>query len=648
MRGPDRACVAQLPEDELGQGPDKPVTVCKHIKRPSARWVAALLYAVLVAATGGDGWAAVSGADAERAGRIRLYVQMGEEYAVRHYDDEAIRAFRIAADMMRENGADVDDQLAIIERLAQLNDTAGAIEALQSLLRVYPDQAEARARLAKLLPGSSSVRKPAVDKTPTGAEQRARLDLFIKMGNDYSAHNLPAEAIQAFRAAARLSLEQDLPMPDQLALIEHLAALQDVPGAMEALRNVVAKYPDDAGARTLHAKYLASIGQSAAAIREVDVVLSANPSNKDAILVKANAADWQGDQATALPLYEKLLDEQEDFDVRLAYTGALLRTGNNEKAQKNLEQLIPSSDVQKRALNDLEWYLRNKTAQNFQLRQEVYSDTGHTDVSKSIVSFEVPLRASLLGFKLGQANTSDQFQRITSREYGIDGNSRYSDTTSISGGVGAVELNTGQGGSVTTSYVEARTRLPRLDTLVSLNRAPETGSTSVLTNETITSKVRGVVVYSQLQRWTVDADLTVARDSADDRYTRLITAARYLLYSGAPQVQVGLRRDMNDSRRHAWWGDIYSADQVNHDLLLSLSMRKNRLDGGIELSYGKQKYTAFGTDYYADNAGWNATLQYQWANGLFVDAQWQGAIYGLDQNTPFSYRQLNLRAISYF
>lgn len=579
--------------------------------------------------------------------RVQMYLQMGEQYAARHYDDEAIRAYRAAAELLRD--APVEQQLAVVERLIRLDDIAGATEHVQRILKTHPGHAEARALLARLKPGTTAPAPAAPPPVPPpSASGRQRLDLFVQMGNDYNAHNMNIEAAQAFRAAARVALDLDIPVGDQLALIEHLASLQDVAGASAALNAVVAKHPDNPQARTLHARYLAWNGQQAAAIREADVVLAADPSNRDAMLVKAHAADWQGDEATALPLYEKLLDEKEDFEIRLAYTDALLATGDNEKAQQNMVQLIPSSEAQNRALNDLEWYLRRKTAQNFQLRQKFYSDNGDTDVNESIASLEFPLRRSSLGVKLGETRTADRDQRITSREFGIDGHARYSDSTTISGGIGSVELDTDRDDSVVASYLEARSRWPHLDTLLGMSRAPDTGSTGALTTPVVTEKVRGVAGYAPARRWTLDGELSFATDSLDGQYTQLMTAARYVLHYGMPNVQTGLRRETRDSRRWGWWGDVYRTERVRNELLLSTWVARNRFYSGAEMFYGEEKYSIFGSDYHSDNTGWYVTTSYQWVEGFFVEAQWEGAIYGVDQDYPFRYWQLNLRAIGYF
>jgi len=86
-----------------------------------------------------------------------------------------------------------------------------------------------------------------------------------------------------------------------------------------------------------------------------DIVLQSAPNHKDALLVKADALQWQGRYVDAVPIYQDLIARDGDFDARAGLARSMLAVGNRAAALENLGLLKPANARQKR-----DWSLRGQ------------------------------------------------------------------------------------------------------------------------------------------------------------------------------------------------------------------------------------------------------------------------------------------------
>lgn len=147
---------------------------------------------------------------------------------------------------------------------------------------------------------------------------------------------------------------------------------RDLEAAIVKLQRFRQAQPRNLSARLRLAKYLAWNGQPREAVEVADEALAIAPDNLLAKNIKATASSWRGDYATAIPLFEEVLEKGEDFDTRLNYYLALANVGIYLWTPDLISRFDPQNDFQVMALEDLRWTQIRRSGPNSQYQREHY------------------------------------------------------------------------------------------------------------------------------------------------------------------------------------------------------------------------------------------------------------------------------------
>jgi tetratricopeptide (TPR) repeat protein len=108
---------------------------------------------------------------------------------------------------------------------------------------------------------------------------------------------------------------------------------------------------------------------------QADLVLRESPDHKDALLVKADALQWQGRYLEAIPIYRQILARENDFDARAGLSRSLLAVGDRTGAIEGLRSLEPANARQKREITRLSEAIERETRPALDARYNYYTDS---------------------------------------------------------------------------------------------------------------------------------------------------------------------------------------------------------------------------------------------------------------------------------
>lgn len=236
-------------------------------------------------------------------------------------------------------GGDSPESLVLSSKdyLAKKDSKAAVIQ-LKNALQQNPNLAEARFLLGSTLLENGDL---------AGAEVELRKALELKH---------PADATVPLLARAMLASGQAKKLTDEfgktkLTSGEPLAALNTtLSAAYESLGNrdaarkllteALAANPNYVPARLADIRQTAANKDLAGARSKLDTLLSENPSNPEALLIKGNLLEFDGDASGALALYQKAIEAKPSYmNAHSAAIASLLRAEKTDEAAKQLDAL---------------------------------------------------------------------------------------------------------------------------------------------------------------------------------------------------------------------------------------------------------------------------------------------------------------------
>ncbi|MBI1349009.1 tetratricopeptide repeat protein [bacterium] len=128
--------------------------------------------------------------------------------------------------------------------------------------------------------------------------------------------------------------------------------------AANVVADLVAEQPDDAPAALRLARMEYEIGRTAAAESALRLAMINDPENPEALRLKAELAERQGDWDTALATYHQLLQVlPDDIATQLAMASVHIRRGQSDRAAPILRGVVHHPHATLAQRHDAEWQL---------------------------------------------------------------------------------------------------------------------------------------------------------------------------------------------------------------------------------------------------------------------------------------------------
>src|SRR5918996_604299 len=138
--------------------------------------------------------------------------------------------------------------------------------------------------------------------------------LYKQVGDKLVAQDRYDHAADMYMKALAAGRAGFLPRDrDQMAI--YLSWADRLTESREELNRVLAQDPKNIAARSHLARVLSWSGDLSEAVAQADLVLHDQADHKEALLVKADALQWQARYVEAIPLYQKIIARDGDFDA---------------------------------------------------------------------------------------------------------------------------------------------------------------------------------------------------------------------------------------------------------------------------------------------------------------------------------------------
>ena len=218
------------------------------------------------------------------------------------------------------------------------NDTKAAVIQLKNALQQNPKLPEARFLLGSALLDSGDI---------AGAEVELRKALELKHPADEVVPLLARTLLAGGKAKkmldefgkTKLTAGEPLAALNTILATAH-ASLGNRDVAKELLAEALATQPDYVPARLADIRETAANKDLTGARSKIDALLSKNPNNPEALLIKGNLLSIDGDASSALAEYRKAIDAKPAYlAAHSAVITALLQANKIDDAVKQLEAL---------------------------------------------------------------------------------------------------------------------------------------------------------------------------------------------------------------------------------------------------------------------------------------------------------------------
>lgn len=312
--------------------------------------------------------------------------QLAEAYSWNKEYEESISIYK-------EIVEDTDD-IKVREKLARVciwnGDFDMAKKELEIILEVNPKAPKARLLLAKLMHYSGETEKAVevyedlleeekhvAEKEPDAEEIKELLGEAYMISKDYE------KAVKQYEDVLK---EDPNNIKVRIELAEILSWEKQYDRAIEEYRKVLEIEPDHQKAKEKLADVFVWIKKYKEAEVLYKEIVEENPERLDVYASLAKILTWEKRYKEAIYFFDLALSKEEDEDMQLLYTQALLFSGDYERSKKVLEDIInndPANLEAKEYLADVYAYSK-EFSEAISLYNEILQETENPEVKRKL------------------------------------------------------------------------------------------------------------------------------------------------------------------------------------------------------------------------------------------------------------------------
>ena len=471
-----------------------------------------------------------------------------------------------------------------------------------------------------------------------------RAQLYIKIGDYYSSRQEYERAAAAYQQAAELSAE-NLPLEQQLSISERLVNVQKLGPAIANLQVIRRAEPENTEARLMLARYLGWNNQPRESAIVADELLALQPDNLDARIIKATVSSWRGDDNTAIPLFEEVLRQQEDFDTRLSYYHALSNVSHVIWRNHLVDELKTENEFQQLALDELRWALQRKSAPSVTFQYEFYDDSYENKHFEQHLSFNRPWRDTSTFLNIGRAEAADDFgYRFKLDKLAVGIELSPGDANRLLAEVGISRYKDFDYADVLTSHFVFNRRLPDLFLSLEYEHEAYDDYTFIIFNNLRTHKLAVKANYQPSDFWDFEFNHLHSNYSDHNRSDETTLTLRYAIHHTPPRISIGYKQERLAFARQTFHG-YYDPDLANTGkLLLQIYQSGNRYEASAEVYSGHQDSRRLGVADDNSVIGWNAFYRRHLKHNLFLELKWEGSNSSYINPYGYDYNLISARA----
>jgi tetratricopeptide (TPR) repeat protein len=390
------------------------------------------------------------------------------------------------------------------------------------------------------LPTASSAQttvelQQAIESTaaaPSKAKLYKRLgDLLVEQDNLTLAADAYGKALGADREGFTTS--------ERVQMAIYLSWADRLQESKDELSRLLAKDPKNIAARSHLARVLSWTGELDSAIEQADTVLQAVPDHKDALLVKADALQWQNRCIDAIPIYQSIIARDSDFDARVGLAHCMLSVGNRTAAMENLNLLKPVNARQKRELAKLTAAFQ-ESGHSVEARYNYYHDSDQNRLNRYGLGGDFWIDNQKYGLSFRHTDASDPTRDNRAEDLLFRIYSRLTDQLAAGAGIGFTQLDDRHTSSFPAGHLRIDGKLLGGSAGANVTREVLTDTAELIENRIRMTNVGLYISQPLTDRFSVYGGYNYKSFSDGNHANDLRLVSQYAIYL-APRIVVGHR-----------------------------------------------------------------------------------------------------------
>jgi tetratricopeptide (TPR) repeat protein len=491
--------------------------------------------------------------------------------------------------------------------------------------------------------GAVEIFQKAIQRAETDKE---KADLHKELGDLY-VHNddLQSAADEYMRA---LSLYPNFPQKERLQMAVYVSWADRYDEAIYILQNVLSENPNYQEARIHLARTLSWAGDNDKAIQEANTVLQNEPGHRDALLVKANALAWSGKPREAIPLYERLLAEREDFDARLGLAHACLAIGKKEAASRCRAMLEPSFPYQERELKKLNDAFSDAFRPTLDAEYSHYHDSDNNNVDRYSARIKFWMYGLDMDVWYRHTEARDDSRNNRADEAAVTAYKKPWDRIGIGAGVGVGQTGGDDNDTILTWSARTDINIYRGQAGVVVTKSLFDETAELIENDIWATRTHVYLSQNLTDGWFAFLGYTYG-DYSDDNYSNdVVFTVRYALHPPNPVWNIGYRARYLNFNRQSGNGYFDPNDFISNQLFTTFYYERNKFYLYVEPYFGYQSFRRNGENSHDIIGGGYGSIGYRLTDSLNIEGFAEGGNFSLDSAAGFEYYVIGAKLSVYF
>src|SRR6266550_3225999 len=371
------------------------------------------------------------------------------------------------------------------------------------------------------------------------SDRPAQAKLYKRLGDLLVEQDNVEQAADAFSRALSAGRESFSPN-ERVQMAVYLSWADRLNESKDELERLLTQDPKNIPARTHLARVLSWSGELGAALTQADMVLRDAPDHKEALLVKADALQWQGRYGEAIPIYQKIVARDGDFDARVGLSRSMLAVGNRTAALENLNLLHPANARQKRDLAKLTEAINQETRPGIEARYNHYHDSDHNNFNRYSLAGDFWVENQKYGLSFRHTDADDPTRNNRAEEMLLKIYSRLTDLVGAGAGIGFTQADDRHTSNFPTGHVRVDTKLFGGSAGANLTRETLTDTAELIENRRRMTNVGLYLSQPLTDRFSVYGGYNYKSFSDGNHANDLQLVSSYAIYL-APRIVLGYR-----------------------------------------------------------------------------------------------------------
>ncbi len=467
----------------------------------------------------------------------------------------------------------------------------------------------------------------------SNAEEKALL--HQKQGNLHVSRDDFKNAADEFIQA--LSLYDGFSEEERLRMAIYISWGHRHEEAISELKSIISQNPDNYPARIHLAKVLSWAGRFEESLDEVDSILLDSPGNRDALLIKANTLRWKGNVKSAITLYQKLLEEKEDFDVRSGLTYALLSAGNIKNAKESYVILEPKYPYHERELEKLEEAIKKATRPRFDVKYNYYSDSDDNRYNKYWLTYNFLAGKWRTNLNYRYTDAKDNEKTADSHELFVNTYSKLTESLGAGGGLGIAKTGKESNSNFLTWNLKADANVLKGKVGANVSRDSLTETAQLIENGIRVTNIGTYISQNLTDKLSFDARYNY-RDYSDHNNSNDVQfVPSYKLYANNPRITIGYGFRYADFKENSGGGYFDPQNFISHQAFSSVYFENEKFYAFIKPYIGHQSFKRDTEDNHEWIYGGYGSLGLKISKDVVFEVNAEGGNFALESAAGFRY-----------